>query len=119
MSEFDFAQAGQSKVLDGLFELNYIKKYKFSDIDEEFFSLFTHLKGKIECFVSVFSYFTTPLENGMFHIASIEEWEAGAAQRYRHEANQINDAARAIFEAMTLFKTEGENRMLTSVTCHY
>ena len=112
MSEFDFAQAGQSKVLDGLFELNYIKKYKFSDIDDEFLSLFTHLKIKIECFVSVFSYFTTPLENGMFHIASKEEWEVGDTQRYRQEANQINDAARAIYEVMTRFKAEGKNRMV-------
>lgn len=111
MSEFDFVQTGQSGVLDGLFEFYYIKKYEFADIDENFYMHFSRLEEKIECFVSIFSHFTTPLENGMFCIASTQEWKTGATEKYRQEANQINDAARAIYDAMITFKNEGKKRM--------
>lgn len=112
LTEFDFAQTGQSKVLDGLFELYYIKKYEFVDVDEEFYAIFSSLEEKIAYFVSLFSHFTTPLENGMFHIASEQEWKMGATQKYTEEANQISDAARAIFDVMKIFVVEGKKRMI-------
>jgi len=114
LKDFDYGNIGNANILSPLFEMNHYKgsiDFTFINIDQDFSKNYADLQAYITEFINKFSTYTTPYGNGRFHVAPEAEWDIGDYDRYRGEADEINLAARQLYNILKSFIISGKKRM--------